>query len=115
MKSDSGYLETIDLPFNSKKLVKHCSVDKLKEYIKDETDAKVLLKLIFIKNLYDGISIQDATENLGYTTRTGYRWINEWNKEGKDGLKIKWSDGRPSRLTDKQLKELKKFVVKDHN
>lgn len=113
MKLINKEIETMNIPFSSKKLVKYVDMAKLKEYIRNETDAKVLTKLIFISNLYEGFNIQESAEKLGYDKRTGQRWLNKWNENEKEGLKTEWSKGRPSKLSEEQLEELKKTVIKD--
>ena len=42
------------------------------------------------------------------TSATGNNWYNSWKNEGYEGLLRKKGQGRKSKLSKKQLKELKK-------
>lgn len=86
------------------------SRDELLKKIKDETSAKVLKRLYFIKFRYDGDSIQEAAKKIGITKRTAYIWQDRWNKEGYKGLIPQFAGGRPSKLTDQQKIELEQML-----
>jgi transposase len=37
--------------------------------------------------------------------------LERWNEEGLEGIKFKWSDGRPLKLTKEQFNELKEDMI----
>ena len=86
------------------------SLDKLDWHIKIEQNAKVQQKLYFVRFRYLGDSIEEATSRLGITKRIGYDWQNRWNEKGYEGLLPKSGAGRPSKLSDEDLFELKTIL-----
>ncbi len=48
-------------------------------------------RLIFVKRLYKGATLEDAADDVGMSQSTGSRWAKLWNK-----------GGRPPKLTDQQ-------------
>ncbi|GAA5818864.1 MAG: Pseudogene of helix-turn-helix domain-containing protein [Methanobrevibacter sp. CfCl-M3] len=48
-------------------------------------------------------TIAESVRILGYRYETGLRWLERWNDGGFEGIKFKWGDGRPSKLTKEQL------------
>ncbi|MCC7554295.1 MAG: helix-turn-helix domain-containing protein [Methanobacteriaceae archaeon] len=97
---------------SSKSIVeRHISEDKLQENIRElERVAKKVNRLHFIRLLYKDYSVKEACDILGLPSRTGYNWLEKWNKEGINGLNHKKGAGRPSFLTEEQIKELDKFI-----
>lgn len=97
---------------NSKSLVnKYISEDKLQEQIRHlEQIAKKVNRLQFIRLLYKEYSVKEATEILGIPLRTGYNWLEKWNENGIEGLDHKKGAGRPTFLTEEQIKELDEFI-----
>ena len=96
--------------------------------LKLERDVKVLNKLHFILDLYDGSSVYKASKKLGISTGTGYKWLNEWNEKGFESLERKSGSGGKSKLTNQQFeyldekiqelglktsKEIKEFIEKE--
>jgi putative transposase len=87
------------------------SVEELDKRIKSlEKDVKVLKRLYFVKNRYQGDSVEVASGKVGITKMVGYEWQNRWNKEGYAGLIPRYAGGRPSKLTENQKEELKAFL-----
>ena len=43
--------------------------------------------------------------------KMGLRWLDKWNEKGLEGIKYKWGDGRPSKLTENQKKELNEDML----
>lgn len=89
---------------------KDLSERELLRLIKTEKDAKILRRLYFIKFRYEGDSIQEASEKIGITKRSGYIWQDRWNKEGYQGLIPQYAGGRPSKLTDQQKAQLEQML-----
>jgi putative transposase len=92
-------------------VVFHISLDELNTLIrKVEKNAKKVNRLHFIRQMYNGHSVQEACSILDIPLRTGYNWLKKWNEEGPDGLNHKKGAGRPSFLTEAQLKEVNEYI-----
>lgn len=72
--------------------------------------AKVLRKLLFMKQLYKGSSVPQASEEVGVSKVIGYNWLKKWNEEGIEGLEPKYGGGRPPELSQKEKEELKEIL-----
>ena len=101
-----------------KSLVKvktHVKREKLDKLIKShDQNSDVLKKLYFIRHLYDGKNVHEASELLDVSSSTGYRWLDQWNYEGYEGLYPKYKNaGRKSKLSDEQLQELNRLMLKE--
>ena len=95
----------------SMKVEKWITSEELKKRIRDkEKDVKVLNRLYFMNNLYNGCSVPDASEKLGITKVTGYNWLERWNEDGYEGLIPRFAGGRPSKLTDEEKSQLKEIL-----
>lgn len=93
------------------KVEKWITSEELKKRIRDkEKDVKVLNRLHFMNNLYNGCSVPDASEKLGITKVTGYNWLERWNEDGYEGLIPRFAGGRPSKLTDEEKSQLKEIL-----
>jgi putative transposase len=104
-------------------------VGKIKTEVKDHMTLKEILKeiksrkvnydlterLIFISYLLKGLSIPQASKNMGIAHSTGYIWLERWNFEGLKGLYPKYAGGRPPKLSEKDLKKLDKIFEKTPN
>jgi len=89
----------------------HSSLKELDEMIKKlETDVRVLERLYFIRFQYKGMSVQEASDFVGVTKATGYNWLKLWNEGGYEALIPKFAGGKPSKLSEKELKELKNML-----
>jgi transposase len=93
----------------------HLGIGDLNEIISEcKTQIRFFKRLMFIKSLMQGSTIFEATEFVGYSERTGYNWLKSYNQKGLDGLVPNFGGGRPSFLTEEQLKELHE-ILKDKN
>ena len=97
---------------NSKDLVEfHISSEKLNEMVRKlEKVAKKVNRLHFIQQLYKGHTVREACSILNIPVTTGYNWLKKWNEEGPDGLDHKKGAGRPTFLTENQMKQLDEFI-----
>jgi len=87
--------------------------DILKDY---KVQLRLYKRVIFIKMLRENFTIKEATEFLKVSERTGYNWLKSYNEDGLDGLIPNFGGGRPSFLSDEQLKELYEILTpKDAN
>lgn len=73
-------------------------------------DARLFERLLFIKYLYEGDTVPEACDRLEIVKATGYDWLERWNADGIDGLRPAFGGGRPSKLTDNELDELKELL-----
>ncbi len=96
---------------SSKEVKRHLTSDKLRKLIKEEQKrGKVLQRLIFINDLYEGKSIPDAAKHVGVVKTIAYIWLSRWNESGYEGLIPRFAGGKPSKLTEDQKKELKALL-----
>ena len=91
--------------------------EEIKALLKTEKDLSVKQKLSFL--LFTGedcLDFEKAVEATGIEISTGYKWIKSWNKSGCKGfLPSTNRGGRPPKLTDKDLKDLRSILrSKDH-
>ena len=75
-------------------------LDKIHEF---EVEKKVIMKIYFILDLYDGSNVKEASNKYEIDYKTGLRWKNEWNEGGFDGLERKEGSGAKSKLNEEQL------------
>ena len=81
--------------------------------LKEERDLKVWKRLAFLNTIANhGISFEDASKIFLLSHSTAYEWIRKWNREGYEGLASKEDlrTGRPSKLNDEDLRELKELL-----
>lgn len=89
-----------------REVVRRLEACELSELIGLESDPRVLVKLVFIMNLYHGDSVESASVRVGCTKMTGDNWLDAWNLEGYEGLVPGYSVGRPSKLDEVQREYL---------
>jgi len=88
-------------------VVEHLSEEELEGLIKNEKSKRFAERLIFIRDLYAGETVETAISKLGRCRATGYWWLQRWNKSGLEGIKPVFGGGRPSKLSTTQRAELK--------
>jgi transposase len=86
---------------------RHLSADELEVLIRNEKDKRVLERLIFIRNLYDGEGVAKAVGKLGRSKVTGYEWLKRYNQGGVEKLKPAFGGGRPPKLSKDKQEKLK--------
>ena len=78
---------------------------------KHQLEAAVLRKLIFVRFLYNGKTVDEAVELMEVSLSTGHRWLDEWNDGGYEGLYPKYHNGGvKAKLTDEQFKKLDELM-----
>ena len=93
-------------------IANHLKIHDIDELIGEcKTQARFLKRLIFIKLLMQDSTILEAAKFVGYSERTGYNWLKSYNQNGLNGLIPNFGGGRPSFLTDEQLKELHEIII----
>ncbi|MDS0220944.1 helix-turn-helix domain-containing protein [Haloarcula sp. S1AR25-5A] len=83
-------------------VVEHLSNAELDDAIEaaqkaDET--RLVRRLFFVKNLYEGHTQQQAGAAVGVSQPTSSRWARAWNQDGVEGLRPRFGGGRPPKLT----------------
>ena len=90
-------------------LVRHLSEEELGQAIEDAQSAdetRLVRRLCFIKNLYQGDTRKQAGRRVGISRSTTRRWARAWNDNGVNGLRPRFGGGRPPKLTSMQFEEL---------
>ncbi|PTD94175.1 hypothetical protein C9439_03770 [archaeon SCG-AAA382B04] len=103
------YIKDVERWISKKELV-----DLIKE---KKIEAKLLERLYFIKFLYEGDNVPEASDKVEISNQTGYRWRKKWNKKGIEGLEPEY-DGGPKpklKLKKKEKEELKEKLKERDN
>lgn len=89
----------------------HLSMDEINKFIKDlKMELKLYKRLLFLKSVKQGNTISYSAKFVGISRGTGFRWLNDYNEHGLEGLIPKYAGGRPSFLNEKQFNELKSIL-----
>jgi transposase len=89
----------------------HLTIEEINKLLKDiKIEFKLYKRLLFIKLVKQGKPISHAANFIGVTRETGFRWINQYNEYGLNGLIPKYAGGRPSFLTTTQFNDLKNIL-----
>ena len=92
-------------------VAKKISFGDLEKTIKGkEKELRVLKRLYFIRFLYQGYVIEEASEKLGITMPTAYEWLKRWNKSGYDGLVPNFNGGPKPKLSEEEIEMLKNLL-----
>ncbi|HJH32559.1 MAG TPA: transposase [Methanosarcinaceae archaeon] len=92
-------------------IAKQISLNDLEKTIKGkEKELRVLKRLYFIRFLYQGCVIEEASEKLGITMPTAYEWLKRWNKSGYDGLVPTFNGGPKPKLSEEEIEILKNLL-----
>lgn len=95
--------------------VRHVSLKVLKRLIRKEKDRHVHHRLLFIRQLYDDDSVEQACGRVCISKQTGYTWLEEWNALGYEGLKPRFGGGRPPKLSEEEKEKLKQKLKSKSN
>jgi transposase len=74
-------------------------------------DTAQVRRLLAIALVLDGASRQDAARQTGMDRQTLRDWVHRYNEAGPPGLRSRQQDGRPPKLTQAQMTELRELVV----
>lgn len=92
-------------------VAKKISFGDLEKTIKGkEKELRVLNRLYFIRFLYQGYAIEEASEKLGITIPTAYEWLKRWNKSGYVGLVPNFNGGPKPKLSEEEIEILKNLL-----
>ena len=85
----------------------------LKEY---RHDYMMYIRISIIKMVLEGFTRGEAADKFNVHRKSAENWFKIYNKEGISGLESDYSNcGSKSKLSDKQLKELRNLVINSDN
>ena len=90
----------------NKEIVRHLSEADLNRLLAETDDEKVSKRLIFVKNLYKGDTLEEAADRVGKSASTGSRWARRWNEGGLGLLTPNFGGGQPPKLGEDEQEEL---------
>lgn len=62
-------------------------VEELMARISEANDPEFVRRLVFVRGLYAGDAVADATDRVGCSVDTGWHWLTTWNEGGVDALR----------------------------
>lgn len=84
-------------------VTQHLSSDELEQRIETETDAAVQRRLVFVRALYEGESLETAATVVGASESTGQTWLSRWNEDGVDGFQPEDETVTPSDAAETEV------------
>ena len=87
-------------------IVRHLSEEDLDRLLSEADDDKIVRRLTFVKNLYEGDTLEEAANRVGKSQSTSSRWARRWNKGGLGLLTPNFRAGRPPKLGEDKQEEL---------
>jgi putative transposase len=90
-------------------VVEHLSPTELDRAINEAQKAdetRLVRRLCFVKNLYNGQTQQQAGDAVGVSQPTSSRWARAWNDAGVEGLRPRFGGGRPPKLPPAQWDDI---------
>lgn len=66
-------------------IVRHLSEKDLDRLLSEADDFVIVRRLTFVKNFYEGDTLEEAANRVGKSQSTSSRWARRWN-EGSLGL-----------------------------
>lgn len=89
-----------------KEIEHHLSEDELDAPIADTKVDHILRRLLFVKNLYKGDTLEEAADRVSRSDATATRWAKLWNEGGMDALAPNFGVGRPPKLDEADQQRL---------
>jgi transposase len=65
-----------------KEIIRHLSGDDLDRLLNEANSEKVSKRLTFVKRLYKGAMVANASDDVGKSNGTGSNWACRWNEGG---------------------------------
>jgi len=93
-----------------KEIIRHLTEEELTKKLRDADDPKIVRRLGFVKNLYQGDTLAEAADREGKSQPTGVRWAERWNEGGLEALTPDYGTGRPAKLDEHQQERLKRLL-----
>jgi len=89
---------------------RHLTEQEMRDSLKNVDDPKVVRRLCFVNNLYEGDTLKQATRRVGASRGIGSEWLTRWNEDGPKGLVPRFGGGRPTKLTHQQSRDLQRLL-----
>ena len=87
-------------------IVHHLSEEDLDRLLSEADDNKIVRRLTFVKNLYEGDTLKEAANRVGKSQSTSSRWARRWNESGLGLLTPNFGAGRPPKLGEDEREQL---------
>ena len=87
------------------------SPEELRRRARQESDGRVVARLIAIANALEGMDRASAARLAGMDRQTLRDWVHRYNEEGIAGLSNRPAPGRSPKLTEGQMAALKAVVL----
>jgi transposase len=85
--------------------------EELEQELDKQHDAELKLRLLFLRFLHHNFEdLEYACESFQIGLTTAYGWIHKWNEGGIELLKSHPITGRPPKLNENQLEQLKEHL-----
>ena len=88
----------------------HRSSGQLKLIAKQQSQAKILLRLQAVILAQAGHTAPEIAKILSVTYRTVQYWIQRYNRHGLDGLRDLRRGGNQRKLSDQQEQQVKRYL-----
>ncbi len=86
-------------------------LEELEQELEKYHDGELRLRLLFLRCLHQNFEdIEYACETFKIGLTRGYGWLHKWNEGGVELLKNHPITGRPSKLNDIQVQQLKEHL-----
>jgi transposase len=96
-------------------VIKHITIDELKNLVRKEKNKHVHERLLFIHQLYLGDNVEIVSKRMCLAVQTGYNWLDDWNRKGYEGLVPRFGGGKPPSLSKNQREKLKRRLKEQGN
>ncbi|WP_416176985.1 helix-turn-helix domain-containing protein [Dialister sp.] len=84
-----------------------------KEIMSSTDDARFHFRVFSVNMVLSGLPASQISKLAGVSKMTVSSWVKIADEKGFDALKLKGHKGRPSKLTDGQLKEIKQILTSE--
>ena len=79
----------------------------------DHEDKKYVYRVSMVNLMLSGLSPQEVSSCCGYSSRTLQSWLKKVDESGWEALRTKKQSGRPSRLTNQQMEEIRTSIEEE--
>ena len=85
----------------------------LEEAYEREKDADVRLRILLVMRvLLDGVKAIQASKELHRVRSWATKWLRRFEEGGLEGLRTKWSNGRPPKMERETMLQIRRRVVR---
>ena len=83
--------------------------------VRENSDIKFAYRVSMVNLILGGMSAKELASYCGDGETTLMSWVTKVDQQGWDSLRVKKQPGKPSKLSDEQLAQVKKAVSEDPN